>query len=163
VRRWLAAAPCSWHRAASALALLVAGCSAFGGHRAAAYVPRSRDVTLTTVPVLVREHSSIFPFLKQDFASGGILEGREVYAFVPSTITAIAGDTLKLTVINPEDDLHTLILPGLSLSLPGQQTTRATYVCGRPGIYEFRCNLPNHSPMMWGQLVVLSPESFEER
>ena len=99
----------------------------------------------------------MFPFLRDAFARGGVLEGHEVYAFAPSTITVIEGDTLRLTVINPEDDLHMLLLPGLTLALPGQQTARATYVAPRAGIYRFMCNVPAHTPMMWGQLVVLSP------
>jgi uncharacterized cupredoxin-like copper-binding protein len=113
------------------------------------------------VPLLVREQAHLFPFLTADFAAGGVLEGREVYAFVPSTITAIQGDTLHLTVINPEDDLHSFVLPGLSLALPGQQTTHATYVARTPGIFAFTCNIPAHLPMMWGQLVVLSPRAVE--
>jgi plastocyanin len=116
-------------------------------------------VTITVVPLLVREQERVFPFLHQAFAHGGVLEGHEVYAFVPSTITAVEGDTLHLTVINPEDDAHTLVLPGLALTLPGQTTTRATYVAKAAGIYAFTCDLPAHAPMMWGQLVVLAPEA----
>lgn len=137
-----------------ALAAL-AGCGRHGG--AATYTPRAREVTLTTVPQLVKEQASVFPFLKPAFAKGGALEGHEVYAFVPSTITAIEGDTLRLTIINPEDDLHTFVLPGLSIALPGNRTTHATYVARSAGIYRFACNLPAHAPMMWGQLVVLKP------
>lgn len=118
-------------------------------------------MTITAVPVLVREHERLFPFLEADFARGGVLEGREVYAFVPSTITAIEGDTLHLTVVNPEDDAHTLVLPGLSLALPGQRITRASYVASTPGIFPFVCNLPAHMPMMWGQLVVLPARDFQ--
>jgi hypothetical protein len=141
-----------------AIGLIMTGCAS-AGRPHSDYHPQVRDITITTVPVLVREHEALFPFLKADFARGGILEGREVYAFVPGTITAIAGDTLHLAVINPEDDAHTLVLPGLSLALPGQRTTRTSYVAPPPGIYPFVCDMPAHQPMMWGQLVVLSPHA----
>jgi plastocyanin len=39
----------------------------------------------------------VLPFLKGDFAKGGVLEGKEVYAFSPSTITVIVGDTIHFT------------------------------------------------------------------
>jgi len=148
----------------AAAALLLGGCVGSAGDRpAAAYRPQLREVTLTTVPLLVHEQEKQFPFLAADFAKGGVLEGREAYAFVPGTITVIAGDTLHLTVINPEDDAHNLVLPGLSLALPGQRTTRATYVARTPGIFAFTCNIPAHLPMMWGQLVVLSPQAVGAR
>lgn len=139
--------------------LALAGCNGSG----AAYRPQAREVTLTAVPVLVHEHEKLFPFLKADFAPGGVLEGKELYAFIPSTITAVEGDTLHLTIVNPEDDAHNLVLPGLSLPLPGQQTTRATYVVGGPGIYPFVCNMAAHLPMMSGQLVVLTARAVERR
>jgi len=148
----------------AAAALLLGGCVGSAGDRpAAAYRPQLREVTLTTVPLLVHEQEKQFPFLAADFAKGGVLEGREAYAFVPSTITAVAGDTLELTILNPEDDVHNLVLPGLSLALPGQRTTRATYVARTPGIFAFTCNIPAHLPMMWGQLVVLSPQAVGAR
>lgn len=148
----------------AAAALLLGGCVGSAGDRpAAAYRPQLREVTLTTVPLLVHEQEKQFPFLAADFAKGGVLEGREAYAFVPSTITAVAGDTLELTILNPEDDVHNLVLPGLSLALPGQRTTRATYVARTPGIFAFTCNISAHLPMMWGQLVVLSPQAVGAR
>ena len=148
----------------AAAALLLGGCVGSACDRpAAAYRPQLREVTLTTVPLLVHEQEEQFPFLAADFAKGGVLEGREAYAFVPSTIAAVAGDTLELTILNPEDDVHNLVLPGLSLALPGQRTTRATYVARTPGIFAFTCNISAHLPMMWGQLVVLSPQAVGAR
>jgi plastocyanin len=119
------------------------------------YVPRTRDVVITAVPLLTKEMQAIYPFLKQDFAPGGVLDGKEVYAFVPGTVTVMAGDTLRLTLLNPEDDAHTFVLPGLTLALPGQSRTDTTYVAPAPGIYPFYCSLPAHAPMMHGELVVL--------
>jgi plastocyanin len=105
----------------------------------------------------VKEQQTVLPFLKADFAKGGVLDGKEVYGFSPSTLTVVEGDTIHFTFINPEDDQHSFVLPDLIVNLPPQQTTRATYVAKRAGIYSFVCSVPSHLPMMTGQLVVLSP------
>jgi len=136
-------------RRALTLAALVIGC----GH---AYTPRTREFTITTVPLLVTELAPTYPFLAKDFAKGGVLDGKEVYAFEPSTLTVYAGDTLALTFINPEDDAHSFVLSDFALSLPGQSVTHATYVAKEPGLYPFRCAIPSHLPSMVGELVVLS-------
>jgi plastocyanin len=117
--------------------------------------PRARDITITTVPLLVKEQVSVLPFLKEDFAKGGVLDGKEVYGFSPSTIAVVEGDTIRFTFINPEDDLHSFVLPDLVVSLPPQKTTMATYVAKRAGIYPFVCSVASHLPMMSGQLIVL--------
>ena len=88
-----------------------------------------------------------------------MLEGKEVYAFSPSTVTVVQGDTIHFTFINPEDDLHSFVLPGFAVALPGQSTTHATYVARQAGIYPFSCNIATHLPRMGGQLVVLAPEA----
>lgn len=123
-----------------------------------AYHPRSRAVIVTAVPLLTKEMASVYPFLKTDFAAQGVLAGKEVYAFMPSTITAYAGDTLEITFVNPEDDAHTFVLSGLAVALPGQSTKTVRYPVGAPGIYPFQCNMAAHAPMMNGQLVVLAPQ-----
>lgn len=125
------------------------------------YAPKGRDITITTVPVLVKEQRHVLPFLEQDFAKGGVLEGKEVYAFSPSTVTVFEGDTIHFTFINPEDDVHSFVLPDFSVSLPGQKTTTATYVAKRAGIYPFVCAIQTHLPMMWGQLVVLTATAVQ--
>lgn len=127
------------------------------------YVPRARNITITTVPLLVKEEQSVLPFLKEDFARGGVLDGKEVYAFSPSTVTVFEGDTIHFTFINPEDDLHSFVLPDFAVSLPGQKTTTATYVAKGPGIYTFECAIASHLPMMYGQLVVLAAMSTSSR
>jgi len=134
---------------------LLAACAPAPGARS--YTPRTREITITTVPLLVRESQTEFPFLKRAFAPGGVLEGKEVYAFVPSTITVMEGDTIAFTFVNPEDDPHTFVLGSgdLNIQLPGEQITRATYVAKHGGIVPFFCSLPAHAPMMAGQLVVL--------
>jgi len=122
--------------------------------------PHVRSVTVTTVPLLVKEQQGVLPFLKEDFARGGVLDGKEVYAFSPSTITVVQGDTIHFTFINPEDDVHSFVLPDLAIPLPPRKTTTATYVAKRPGIFPFVCAIQAHLPMMSGQLVVLSAESM---
>ena len=124
------------------------------------YVPRTREIAITTVPLLVREQASVLPFLKEDFAKGGVLDGKEVYAFSPSTVTVVEGDTIHFTFFNPEDDVHSFVLPDLVVPLTPKQKTTATYVAKRSGIYPFICSVQSHLPMMSGQLVVLAPAAM---
>ena len=124
------------------------------------YVPHARAITITAVPLLVKELAKTYPFLARDFAAGGVLAGKEVYAFSPSTITAVSGDTLHLTLLNPEDDDHGFVLRDFFVKLPPQSRIDTTYVVKAPGIYEFSCSVSAHIPMMHGQLVVLSAEQF---
>lgn len=139
-------------------AALAASCCACAPRRAA-YVPRARDVTITAVPLLTKEMGRIYPFLARDFAAGGVLEGREVYAFLPSSVTVVAGDTVRFTFVNPEDDAHTFVLGDLAVGLPGQSVTHANWLARQAGIYTFTCNMAAHQPSMWGQLIVLAPAS----
>jgi plastocyanin len=120
---------------------------------------------VTTVPLLVREQTKTYPFLAKDFAPNGVLAGKEVYAFSPSTITVVAGDTLSLTLLNPEDDDHSFVMSDFFVKLPPQGKVDTTYVARTPGVYDFSCSVPAHVPMMRGQLVVLAPDavSREER
>jgi len=148
---------------AIAASIATAGCTrAQPGARgeARAYHPTTRAVTITTVPLLVKEMRRVLPFLEEDFAKGGVLDGKEVYAFSPSTVTVVEGDTIQFTFINPEDDVHSFVLPDLAVSLPGQKTTTATYVAKRAGIMRFVCAVQAHLPMMWGELVVLPATSM---
>lgn len=131
-------------------------CSCAGPPRRA-YRPRVRDFTVTTVPLLVEEQRALYPFLARDFAPGGVLAGKEVYGFSPSTFAVVASDTVHFTLVNPTEDPHTFVLPDSSIHLPAQRTVTATYVASRPGIFPLRCDVPEHAPMMWGQLIVLAP------
>jgi len=140
----------------------MAGCRRFADSGVSTHVAISRAVTVTTVPLLVKEQQSIFPFLRSDFAKGGLLEGMEVYGFSPSTIVSYAGDTLQFTFVNPEDDPHTFVIDApearLAVAIQPQHVANATLVTRTPGIFIFRCTYPNHSRSMWGQLVVLNAE-----
>jgi plastocyanin len=149
--------------AALMTAIGVVGCT--GGspsERRSRYTPRTREITVTTVPLLVKEARSVYPFLREDFAPGGMLHDKEVYAFVPSTITVVEGDTIRFTFLNPEDDVHSFVLPDLAIALPGQRTTQATYVAAHAGIFPFRCSVPTHLPMMAGELIVLPAATMAE-
>ena len=120
-----------------------------------AYAPQERHFVVTAVPLLTKEMVGIYPFLQEDFAQDGVLEGKEVYAFVPSTLVAVAGDTLHFTFVNPEDDEHDFVLPGLAVVLPGKSITRADWHAERAGIFTFSCTIAAHAPEMYGQLLVL--------
>ena len=122
------------------------------------YRPRTRELTVTAVPLLTKELQSTYSFLAQDFGRGGVLEGKEVYAFVPSSLTVIQGDTIHFTLINPEDDAHSFVLPGLAVTLPPQSKVLADYIARNAGVFEYVCDIPAHLPMMYGQLVVLAAQ-----
>jgi plastocyanin len=125
------------------------------------YRPRTRTATITTVPLLVHEQTRTFPFLAPDFARGGVLDGKEVYGYAPSTLVAYAGDTLQVTITNPEDDAHTFVIDDpverTGAALPPQTAITVTIIARAPGIYPFRCTVPAHQPFMVGQLVVPAP------
>jgi plastocyanin len=144
---------------AALLLISLADCRRPAMAAGAAYRPRSRQITVTTVPLLVKEQQAQFPFLKSAFAKGGVLDGKEVYAFSPSTITVVEGDTIQFTLINPEDDEHSFVLPDLAVPMHPGTITRATYVARTAGIYPIVCAVQSHLPMMSGQLVVLSAAS----
>ena len=146
-----------------AAAAFMAACSQPSSQAPRAYQPRVRELTVTTVPLLVKEEQSVLPFLKSDFARGGVLDGKEVYGFSPSTLTVVEGDTIHFTLINPEDDDHSFVLPDLVVPLPPQQIAHVTYVAKRAGVYPFMCSVASHVPMMSGQLVVLSPSAVATR
>ncbi len=145
-------------RAAFLAGLVCALAACEGDGRPSHYRPQIRDVTVTAVPLLTRELATTYPFLSADFRKGGVLDGKEVYAYVPDHVTAFEGDTLRFTLINPEDDPHTFVLPGLAVAMPPQQTVNATYVARATGIFHFECDLPAHKPMMYGELVVLKAQ-----
>ena len=153
------------HRVFSYTRLLIGvavAVSCSNGPAAVLYAARTRDVTITTVPILTKEIASVYPFVKEDMAKGGVLDGdKEVYAFEPNTITVVEGDTIQFTFINPTDDVHGFVLPDFAQSLKGQSTTHATYVARKRGIYPFTCTVVSHKPMMNGTLVVLAPSAVQ--
>jgi plastocyanin len=150
--------PAAWRLSVFAVLASCFGCQPAAPPRTG-YVPKTREITITTVPLLSKELTSTYPFLARDFGPTGMMPGKEVYAFVPSTITVVEGDTLRLQFVNPEDDAHAFVLPDFVVPLPGQAVTRASYVARHRGIFTFTCSVAAHLPSMWGQLVVLSPDA----
>jgi hypothetical protein len=125
------------------------------------YTPQTRTLTIVTVPLLVKESTGTFPFLTKDFAKGGVLYGKEMYAFSPDHLTAYQGDTLDITIVNPEDDPHSFVLPDFNVNvlLPPQAVTKVHFVANKVGIFTFLCGVASHLPFMTGQLTVL-PDSI---
>ena len=124
------------------------------------YKPQTRNFTVVALPALVHEMQGTLDYLQSDFAPGGLLDGKEVYEFAPSTLVVYQGDTVDLTLVNPADDPHTFTIGDLNVNaeMPGQSSTPLSFVAGKAGIYTFLCAESEHAPYMWGQLVVL-PDS----
>src|SRR5262249_24414971 len=99
-----------------------------------------------------------FDYLAQDFTKGGTLEGKEVWGFAPDSLTVYEGDTVNVTVVNPSGDDHTFTLPdvGFNLLVKAQSTASGTFVAAKVGPFSYLCTIAEHSPYMWGQLVILS-------
>ena len=91
---------------------------------------RAREIVITTVPLLTKELATTYPFLKKDFATGGVLAGKEVYEFMPSTITVAESDTLRLTfIILKTTRTRSSWMVCRSRSLPSRRPTRHTLRC----------------------------------
>lgn len=117
-----------------------------------------------SVPATVSQRAplaqSVYPFLKPAFGKGGLLEAKEVYAFSPSTLTVVEGETIHFTFINPEDDNHSFVLPDVAIDLRGWKATQARYVATHAGVYPIVWAVQAHLPMMSGELIVLSPSAI---
>ncbi len=124
------------------------------------YRPQTRSLVVTAVPMLVHEQAGFFDYLKGDFAKGGLLQDKEVWAFSPNTLTVYQGDTVNVTVFNPGDDPHTFTIAEMnfSISVEGGSQTTGSFVVPKTGAFKFFCAVPEHMPYMWGSLVVL-PDS----
>jgi plastocyanin len=121
------------------------------------YQPVTRTFVVTTVPLLVHEEAGTYDYLGRDFNKKGVLDGKEVWGFSPSTLTVYAGDTVHVIVVNPSGDDHTFTLPsaGFNLYVKAQSTASGTFTVPKAGPVTFFCTIAEHSPYMWGQLVVL--------
>jgi plastocyanin len=141
------------------LGLLVA-CGGQSSASTSHYTPHTRAFTLVTVPLLVKESTATFDFLSKDFAKGGVLAGKEVYAFSPDHLTVYQGDTVNLTIVNPENDAHTFTVTDfqVNLALPPQAVTKGSFVATNVGSFTFFCAIASHMPFMNGELTVL-PDS----
>ena len=119
---------------------------------------QSRDFYIAMVPLVVHEQASIYPFVAKAFAAGGVLDGKEIYAFMPSTTTCYAGDTLNVHLVNPSDDPHTFTVVELdkSVTVDGSSLGTITLAAIPAGIYTVMCAEAEQMPWMWGQIVVLN-------
>jgi len=119
--------------------------------------PQNRNFTVAAVPLLVHEQTGIFGFLQQDFAPGGVLDGKEVYGFNPSQLSVLKGDRVHVTVVNPTNDPHSFTLPdlGVNVIIDGGQANGLSFVASRVGAFTFVCTVAEHQPYMTGQLVVM--------
>lgn len=124
------------------------------------YTPQTRSFTIVTVPLLVKESTATFGFLQKDFAAGGVLANKEVYAFSPDHLTVYQGDKVNLTIVNPENDDHNFTLSdfNVNVALSPQAVTNVSFVANKVGLFTFSCNIAMHAPFMSGQLTVL-PDS----
>lgn len=120
------------------------------------YTPATKTFVITTVPMLVHEQTKTFGYLNKDFKSG-VLKGKEVWAFNPSSLTVYQGDTVDIQLVNPSGDAHTFTLAdlGFNLDVKAQGTASGSFVASKVGVFTFACEMPEHMPFMWGQLVVL--------
>jgi plastocyanin len=117
-----------------------------------------RAVVVTAVPLLVNEMQATLPFLKQDFDPNGVLSGKEVFGYYPSTVILNQGDTIQLSVVNPTGDDHTFTSAdlGVNLAVAAQSTAQVTFTANRAGAFDFICAIPEHVPYMRGTVVVMA-------
>jgi len=127
---------------------------------ASGYQPVTRNFVITAVPLWVHEEEGTFDYLRQDFGKKGVLAGKEVWGWSPSSITIFEGDTVNVTVVNPSSDDHTFTVPELAynLAVKALSTAKGTFLAKRAGLFSFVCVVAEHIPYMWGQVVVL-PDS----
>ena len=130
------------------------------GNSISSYTPVTRQFVVAAVPLLVHEQTATFGYLNKDFGKSGVLNGKELWGFSPSSFTVYQGDTVQITVINAGDDPHTFTIAavGFNLQVPPRATASGSFVVPKPGPFMYFCTIPEHSPYMWGQLVVL-PDS----
>jgi plastocyanin len=132
------------------------------GQTKSSYVPQTRQIFVSTVPLVTHEQQKYLPGLKGLFGSTGVLNKTEVYGFNPDTIVVYQGDRIRLTVINAQpDDLHTFTINApysVNVAMKPNSTNTATFVASNIGVYKFYCSVSEHVPWMVGTLVVL-PDS----
>lgn len=127
---------------------------------AASYKPQTHSFTVSIVPLVVHEQQSYEDYLAKDFAPGGVLDGKEIYGYYPSTLVVYKGDTVNINWVNPTDDPHINVIPEFQVSVTqnGESTAHSSFVASKVGTFTFLCAEAEHSPYMWGQIVVL-PDS----
>jgi plastocyanin len=121
------------------------------------YAPQTRDFVMTIVPQWVHEVTGTYDYLGAEFVKKGLLSGKEVWGFSPSSITVYQGDTVSIALYNPSSDPHTWTITGLDVNVPIGATAMAPvkFVANQVGVFTFNCEVGEHFPFMTGQLVVL--------
>ena len=118
---------------------------------------QGRHLVITMVPVLTHEFQTFLPYLTKAFAKGGLLDGKEVFCFLPGHVSAYGGEAITFDIYNPADDPHTMtfLSLGKTVDVPGAGKASLTLPALNAGIYDFACLEAEHEPFMWGQLTVL--------
>lgn len=118
---------------------------------------QGRHLVIAMVPVLTHEFQTFLPYLKNAFAKGGLLDGKELFCFLPAHVAAYAGEVITFDIYNPADDPHTMTFLSLqkTVDVPGHAKATLTLPPLRAGIYDFACLEAEHEPFMWGQLTIL--------
>src|SRR3954471_14234078 len=120
------------------------------GASAQAYQPQTRSMPIVIVPVLTHEQEASLNYLTAVFAKGAMLDGKEVFAFQPSFVSAYVGDSITFQVYNPTPDPHTLSFNALkqSVTVQAQSTGELALTALAQGIYDFQCLEEEHMPFM---------------
>lgn len=118
---------------------------------------QGRHLVISMVPVLTHEFQTFLPYLKNAFAQGGLLDGKELFAFLPAHVSAYVGEPITFDIYNPADDAHTMTFVNLdkTVDVPGHAKASLTLPPLKAGIYDFACLEEEHVPFMWGQLTIL--------
>lgn len=83
------------------------------------------------------------------------------FAFSPDELTATVGEPVNLTLVNPGDLTHDLVIPDLDIRLvagPGQQATIGIEI-DDAGSYQFICSFPGHADAGMTGLLTVNPET----
>jgi hypothetical protein len=125
------------------------------------YTAQTRAIEMVTIQELIGEFANI-PDLKDEINAAlkpnGPLEGHEVYAWYPSSLTAYVGDTVKITIHNGQGDQHIFSLPDFGVTgtvIPPDSTVTVSFKVTKPNTFRFFCAVPEHMPWMQGFLTVL--------
>jgi heme/copper-type cytochrome/quinol oxidase subunit 2 len=121
------------------------------------YTPQTRPFTMTIVPYWVHEVTGTYDYLAPEFGKHGLLAGKEVWGFAPSSIAVYQGDTVHIDLYNPSSDPHTWSLPdlGVNVNVGATAKTVVSFVASKVGTFTFNCEVGEHFPFMSGQLLVL--------
>lgn len=66
-----------------------------------------------------------------------------------------------MTVVNPGGDPHTFTIAEMNfnINVPAMSQVVGSFIVAKAGLFKYLCSIPEHSPYMWGSLVVLPDSS----